>query len=340
MLNQQRNSLWGRRRWRGVAVTLAASLPLTLAGPAAAAGSGWQPPQIAIVWPHNQQAQPTPVDQSQLVNVSVWPTGQTSCAQPDIPGAQGVVLGMARNNDPLTPLAVHPFFLLRTASGVQFPSAEFNDVPADLAAHPSDKYSFVVVGGIYTGGNTPTGNVWVHAADPRTYNPQPLHPTGFTTQANPPVDLRIQVVFPHDAQGRQQPVGQAPLVNVAVDIFQHGTTLSVRPDFLQAIPSRYAVSLGLQIATGNGPLRGDVSTSGASITPQQTSYDIGGQRYPRWVFNNVPVQPGQQYHFMAILAGLLGNAVTAGNQFPTVWTHAADARTYLPNPQAPPACTP
>jgi hypothetical protein len=154
------------------------------------------------------------------------------------------------------------------------------------------------------------------------------------------VDLRIQVVFPHDAQGRQQPVSQAPLVNVAVDIFQHGTTLSVRPDFLQAVPSRYSVSLGLQIATGNGPLQSDVSASGASIVPQQTSSDIGGQQYPRWVFNDVPVQPGQQYHFMAILAGLLGNAVTTGNQFSTIWTHAADARTYLPSPQAPPACVP
>jgi hypothetical protein len=154
------------------------------------------------------------------------------------------------------------------------------------------------------------------------------------------VDLRIQVVFPHDAQGRQQPVSQAPLVNVAVDIFQHGTTLSVRPDFLQAVPSRCSVSLGLQIAGGNGPLRGELGASGGSIAPRQTSFDIGGQQYRRWVFNNVPFQPGQQYLFMAILAGLLGNAVTAGNQFPTIWTYAADARTYLPSPQAPPACVP
>jgi hypothetical protein len=74
------------------------------------------------------------------------------------------------------------------------------------------------------------------------------------------------------------------------------------------------------------------------VAPQETTYTINGQQYPRWVFNDVPVQPGQQYHFMAMLTGIQGGVVD-GRQFPTIWTHAADARTYLPTPQPPPACS-
>lgn len=313
-------------------VALSSLVLAVTADTADAAGVGFNPPEVAIVWPYQPGGPATNLTQSTGANVSVWPTGQTSCSPPPgIPQAQQVVLGMAHDNDPVAPLARAPDWVVRSMDGKQFPSEEFNDIPANLSTDPTGKYSFVVVGGVLSGGSTPTGNVWVHAADPRTNYPRQLQPTGFTAQTNPPVDLRIQVVFPHDAQGHEQPVGQAPLVNVAVDIFEHGTTLSVHKDFLQTIPSRYPVVLGLQIARGNQAL------AGYAGRPQATEYTVNGQQYPRWVFNDVPVDPTQPSHFMAILTGLLGG-VTDGRQFSTIWTHAADARTYLPNPTVPPTC--
>ena len=301
---------------------------------ASAAGVGFNPPSIAIVFPVNLYGPLISLTQSNAVNVSVWPSGPISCATPSgLTQAQQLVLGMAHNNDPVAPLSIAPEWVVRYIPNVtHFASEEFDDIPANLSADPTGKYSFVVVGGALSGSSeAPTGNVWIHAADPRTYYPRPVQPTGYTSQTNPPVDLRIQVVFPHDAQGRQQPVGKAPLVNVAVDVFEHGTSLSVRPDFLQTIPSRYPVTLGLQIARGNDAL------AGYAGQPPETEYSVNGQSYPRWVFNDVPVDPTRQYHFLAMLKGLQGG-VTDGRQFPTIWTHAADARTYLPNPRPPVGC--
>ncbi|MGI8916715.1 MAG: hypothetical protein ACR2JY_23565 [Chloroflexota bacterium] len=330
------------RRRRLVVLLLAVAAPLVIAAPAAtAAGVGFNPPQIAIVWPQYPGGHGTSLSQSAAVNVSVWPTGTIACSPPPgmLPAAQ-LVLGMAHNNEPLTPLAKAPVWTVRDVHGTRFPSEEFNDISADLAADPNGKDTFVVAGGVLSGSNLPSGNVWVHAADPRTYYPRPLQPIGFTTQANPPVDLRIPVVFPHDAQGKQAPVAQAPFVNIAVDIFEHSTTLSVRPSFLQSIPSRYPVSLGLQISQRNDPLQSYRGASSALVVPQQTSDTVNGRQYPRWVFNDVPVDPGQHYHFLAMLSGIQGNAVTASHQFSTIWTHAVDARTFLPTPRTPPPCTP
>jgi hypothetical protein len=57
---------------------------------------------------------------------------------------------------------------------------------------------------------------------------------------------------------------------------------------------------------------------------------VNGQDFPRWVFNNVTVKPGTQHHFRVIVMG------GPNRVYPTIWTHAADARTIFPNPQPPP----
>jgi hypothetical protein len=45
------------------------------------------------------------------------------------------------------------------------------------------------------------------------------------------------------------------------------------------------------------------------------------------------VKPGQQYHFTAsVFQGKISCPYT------TIWTHAADARTFLPHPEVPPPC--
>ena len=57
--------------------------------------------------------------------------------------------------------------------------------------------------------------------------------------------------------------------------------------------------------------------------------------FPRWVFNDVPVQPGQPYHFVSAAPGIGFKSVYP---YSTIWTHAADSAIYAPAPSAPPAC--
>lgn len=67
------------------------------------------------------------------------------------------------------------------------------------------------------------------------------------------------------------------------------------------------------------------------------TYSANGQIYPRWVFNDVPVKPGGQSHFIAWVTTSRRSLLSP---FTTIWTHAADARTYLPAPEPPPSCVP
>ncbi|MDP2660340.1 MAG: hypothetical protein Q8R28_06395, partial [Dehalococcoidia bacterium] len=155
--------------------------------------------------------------------------------------------------------------------------------------------------------------------------PNPVAPTGYAAvQPGDVLDLRIQTVWPHDAQGSFAPVDRAPLVNVAVDLLAHGTLASVPPEFQPLYGPL------LSMAEGNNVI------DSVGIKPGKITYTIGGQTFPRWVFNDVPVQPGHQYNFLAQASTDLKKL----SQFTTIWTHAADARTYLPNPQPPPPCSP
>jgi hypothetical protein len=139
-----------------------------------------------------------------------------------------------------------------------------------------------------------------------------------------PWNPRISIVWPHDERGNFAPVERAPLVNVAVDLFVHGTLKSVPPDFEPDF-------MDLMVVEGNNlPQR-------ANKTPVKTTYTVNGQTFPRWVFNDVPVKPGGQFHFLVYLIPFR----RAGFKFnTTVWTHAPDARTFLPQPELPPPCLP
>lgn len=56
---------------------------------------------------------------------------------------------------------------------------------------------------------------------------------------------RISIVWPHDGRGNYAPVERAPLVNLAVDLFAHGTSRSVPADFEPEL-------MNLSVAEGNG----------------------------------------------------------------------------------------
>jgi hypothetical protein len=313
------------RQLTGAAAVVAALAWLPLAGAAVAspaashAQSQWRNPRISIVWPHDARGNQTAVVGSALVNASVWPSEPVVCDQPpQIP----LSLWRAKDNAPAEPIGAAPRMILRSGDGFRFPTLEFDDVPADLVAEPAARYRFVA----FAPNTAFTANVWVHAADPRTFFPQPVVPTGYADLRPGQVDTRIQVVWPHDDHGKFAPVEAATRVNVAVDIFEHGTLRSVPTGFP---PPDLRADVFLSVAEGNSPQSLTMPGSNERwARAQQTTYVVGDKTFPRWVFNDVPVKPGAQYHFLAWTGG-------ASQVFPTIWTHAVDARTFLPTPQPP-----
>ncbi len=312
--------------WSWAAAVLGLLMALSGASEATAATAMWDP-RVAIVWPQDGQGRQASVAQSRAVNVALWPANQVNCSPPPGLALSGLVtLAVAKDNEPARPVTIAPQWILRTTNGATFPSVKYDNVPAELAADPTARYSFAVVGGLLVGGSGETGNVWVHAADARTIYPRPVVPVGYVDGQLTTVDLRIQIVWPHDGEGNYAPVGRATFVNVAVDLFEHGTLESVRPDFP---PPDLVNPPTLGVARDNGPLRG------SGVPAQKVTYEANGQAYPRWVFNDVPVEPGTPYHFMAEIGGRFAYH----SEYSSIWTHAADARTINPTPQAPPACT-
>lgn len=278
--------------------------------PANASTTYWKP-RIAIVWPHDAQNKATPVEQSRLVNISLWPTGPANCTQPP---TLPTTLYVARNNDPVAPVPIQPRWVVRDDGGSRFPSLEYNDIPADLVADPHARFSFVA--GL-------ASNVWVHGADSRTVQPNPVIPQGYADGTPKQIDPRIQVVWPHDEHGKPIPAETAHQVNIAVDIFAHNTLNSVRPGAALG-------KVALLVATGNAPLQ-FYPNNDQPMPSVQTTYPVNGQTYPRWVFNNVPVDPSTTYHFAVMV---LGNV----ESFPNLWTHGGDGRTNLPTPPPPASC--
>jgi hypothetical protein len=223
---------------------------------------------------------------------------------------------MAKNNEPAVPIPIEGQLHLHAFAGGSFPSLEFNDVPVNLTVNAQDRYTFMA------GNYSPASNVWVHAADPRTYFPHVTEPVGTGTPLPGQLDARIQIVFPHNSAGHPALVEQATFVNIAVDIFLHGTLLSVPVDFQPD-------GVALEEAVGNRPYA-EIRRNGQKVT-----YIANEQTYPRWVFNDIPVHPDQQYHFLAFVAG-----EKILSPYSSIWTHAADARTIQPAPTVPPPCVP
>jgi hypothetical protein len=267
--------------------------------------------QVGVVWPHDGQGNAVGLDQARAVNVSLWPRVQVSC---DVQPETGV-LWMARDNEPAQPVAGDAQVVLALVDGAQFPMLVVNGVPADTTS-PGTSYRFFV--------RSPDSNVWVHAADPRSNLTEPVFPTEHSDQNPRQVDVRIQVVWPHDGRGESVPVERATAVNIAVDLFAHGTTRSVPLDF--------EPELVLRVAAGNNPLREQNEAGQPIASVTRTTHVVDDRTFPRWVFNNVPVQPGSQYHF---LIDITGGAEIA---YPSIWTHGHDAELRQAAPSIPPSC--
>lgn len=265
--------------------------------------------KIEVVFPHDAAGNPQPVAQAPLVNVQALLFRSGSLDPVPCTGGPVLQLWRSLNNQPAEFVAeVGP--RVAAVDGIAFPSWEFNDVEVSAARDPANRYYFFLRAPEQAGFRT---NVWSHGADARTIFPVQDVPTGVSTQQPVgPLDGRIEVVFPHDAAGNHQPIVQAPLVNLAVDLFEHGTLQSVPSDFPG--PVRIVRSLNNDVAN-------------FVVEGERTIVTRDGITYPRWVFNDVDVRAAQdplnKYYFRV------------ETQFPTVWAHGADARTIFPQKDIP-----
>lgn len=144
---------------------------------------------------------------------------------------------------------------------------------------------------------------------------------GSTTpaQAAPPraittVDAKIEIVWPHN----NAPVRQARLANITVYLFEPGT--------VQTVPCDFDPTVRLWRALNNNP----ASNSGMPIG-QKRMLTRNGVTFPVWDFNDVDVSAAADgvnklYFYVTV------DDVTANFN---VWSHGADARTYLPQPTTP-----
>jgi hypothetical protein len=153
------------------------------------------------------------------------------------------------------------------------------------------------------------------------YPSQPLASSvvigGNVQRQDAPLDAKIEVVWP---QGNL-PVGQATKANLTAEMFAHGTTTSVNPNFAGTVTLWQAVNngVGQPVATGS-----------------KRMVSAGGLTYPVWDFNDVDVSAARgainKEYFWLTVSGRSVNS--------TVWAHGADSRTNFPQPDTPTAILP
>ena len=258
--------------------------------------------RIEIVWPHDFAT----IDQAQLANAGIRLFMPESLQPPDCGWRPKVRLWRAVNSEPALPLKNAE---QRSVDGQPFPYWEANDIDVSPAQDVSAKVYFLVrVDGVDT-----ATSVWAHAADARTFFPEQLVPSGLATGAIDAVDARIQIVWPHDAQGNQRNVSEAPLANVMVTLFKHGTRLSVPRSWRPAHITLYGA--------WNNEVARPLATAAIAATRQS-----GAIIYPVWEFNDVPVDramdPANRLYLWVELNGV--------QSYPTIWAHGLDSRTFFP----------
>jgi hypothetical protein len=269
--------------------------------------------RIEVVWPHNW----APVTEAKQANIGLWLFLPNSLTLPPCAWSPEVRVWQAIDTDPAQPLGLAT---QRTVDKQPFPYWELNDIDVSLANDPQHKLYFMVE---VQGGETAT-SVWAHGADPRTYFPQQDVPSGLATEDISALDARIQIVWPHDASGNLRPVDEGTYAIVAVELFKHGTRLSVPVGWQPSAITLYGAwnqEVGAPLART------------ATVQVRQS----GAITYPIWEFQNVPVSKAMNPANKLYLWVMVDGAKT----YPTVWTHGADARTFFPAKDEPiRGCTP
>jgi len=263
--------------------------------------------RVAILWPHSD----APVAEAQLANLTAYLTFPDSRVPVPCDLAPRVTLWRALNNEPARPVATG---MRRMADfgGRRAPVWDFNDLDVSPARDPKNKlyFSVRVDGGPYR------ANVWVHGVDARTFMPQQVQAEGVhavTPEATPTeIDAIIQIVWPHGGAA----VSEATLANITADLFAHNTRRRLMPARANGAMWEPAVWLmrAINNDVGERVARGVMRTEGANTV--------------RWDFNDIDVSPARdpssKLHFWVEVDGV--------RTYSNFWTHGADARTYLPNP--------
>ena len=277
--------------------------------PAAAAAT---PPQaldarIELVWPHDGAA----LTEAKRANIGFRLFGRGSLEPLPCGWSPRVTLWQAFNNSPAEPLEEAS---RRTVDGQPFPFWELNDVDVSRANDAGNNIYFMVQGN----GPDLATSIWAHGADPRTIFPQQDVPSGLAAGPIDAVDARIQIVWPHDVTGAEQPPSAATQANLAVIFLKRGTRLSVPVGWQGSGITLYGAwnnEIGRPLAKEATP---GVRTTGA-IT------------YPYWEFTNIPVaralDPANRLYLWVRLDTI--------ETHPTIWVHGTDARTIFPVPDEP-----
>jgi hypothetical protein len=304
--------------------------------------------KIEIVWPHDEQGNPAPVDTAPLVNAEVYlferdTLNPVSCQFP-----QRVTLRWAlkwtAGRPPyggLTPShhrferdgLGHPIpdgvvgeRVVREVDGKIFPVWVFNDVAvprfADLRV---GAYYFVEVEGVDA-----RSNIWAHTDDPRAYLPAPRGPADVGEPTADSVDALIQIVWPHDGRGIDPAATPRALVNLGVDLAHHPATAIAMRDFGSSVGFGFDRPVRLLRSLNDGFLE-PVKTADAAIMMTKQPTAFGADAWPRWVFNDIDVSaardPANTYYFAVQVDGVPTHT--------TIWSHGADARTHFPQCDVP-----
>jgi hypothetical protein len=277
-------------------------------------GDTWPPrapevdAKVEIVWPQGN----APVDKASKANLTaaIFRHGGLTSVGPS--WTAPIRLFRAIDNGVEEPVALGTV-RAATAGTLSYPVWDFNDVDVSAARDPKKKIYFRL--GI--DGKRDESNVWSHASDARTYNPQPDIPSS-VAGANPTaVDAKIEIVWPHD----DAPVDKAQQVNVVAYLFEHGTNRSVPVGFDGQVVLHRSLNNGAAAAVALG---------------DKETRTVNGVTFPVWTFNDVDVAAARdknnKYYFRLEVGGT--------TFYSNVWAHASDARTYVPQPDVPTAVAP
>ena len=255
------------------------------------------------MWPHDS----APVGEAKQGNLGIRLYSSRSLEVPTCAWTPSVEIWMARDAGPLQRLGIAT---QRSVQGHPFPFWELNDIDLTWANQPDHKLIFMArtAPGLAESASSP----WVHAADARTYLPEPPVPRDLTTVQPAAIDAMIRVVWPHDEANQSVPVEQANLANISAVLFARGTTLALAPEQL---PGRVWLV---------GALDNQVGRRLAAGVPRVV--DAGSFSYTVYEFNNIDVSlardPEHRWTFWLEVPDVDATS--------NVWVHGSDGRTRAP----------
>ncbi len=259
--------------------------------------------RIEIFWPHDF----APVTKAKLANLGLRLYRARSLEPPPCAWSPDISIWQAKDAEPLRKLG---FADHRHVEGHPFPFWTMNDLDVTWANDPA--HQLIYLAKITPGLADGYGSVWVHAADARTYLPDPPSPEGLAPAGVTEIDGRILVVWPHDARGRFAPPEEADLANISAVLFQRDTLLALREEDL---PERVWLI---------GALDNQIGRRLAVGKPRTVEGD--GFRYTVYDFNDIDVSLARDpAHRWAFWLEAPGADITSN-----VWIHGVDARTIAP----------